>query len=167
MAKKSVLVHTFLGSGKEGRYNAEPFLNAFEEVVLEFPEFEVTVDHSTIKSIKTKGMTMEAFGEWLARAQMYFITSHPGQGFSMYQGLGESNWSPWKLEEQAKVLKSYLGDRVGFPNEFDCGAFSQNKLTYKEAIKDLCVPFHRLVRTSDGELGPDERRKLFRFGVLL
>jgi len=165
MAFRDVLVHVFVGS-KEGRYNVIPFQKALESVAKEFAEFNVTIVYYSIKDIKDLRMSMENFAQWLALAQIYFIISHPGQGFSMYQGTGEDNWPPWRLADQSKVLTMYLRGRIGFPDAFDCGAFSQNKLAYKEALKDICIPYHLLTRTVDGELCPEERRKLFRFYLI-
>ena len=73
------------------------------------------------------------------------------------------NWRPWELQKMTSVMTELLKGKIGFPREFTCGAFTQDKLVYKEILSDYCVPFHKLHRTEDGELNEEQRESLIRF----
>lgn len=170
MDRARILIRVYKGPLEKGQ-NVGAFDVAKDKIIAEyaakhvkeFPGVEFVVDEIGCKHVRERGWTMLEFVTWFAEADIYFFISHPVQGFTDYMAFGENNWAPWDLRELSPTLEQHLGTKIGYPKHFTCGAFTQDKLVYKTACKELCTPFLVLKRTEDGRLSREDRLRVFRF----
>ena len=157
---KTISIHAFIGGCGSANFKyLGPAISKVER------QLHIQLDYRTLtgEQLRQDRWSAVQFAEWLAAGDIYLITDHATLAFQKIVSPYDQGdpWPPWDLDTVGDILHHHLHGHVGWPEDVRCPVHLQQKLVYKEAIKEISAPFLVLKRTIDGILTPEVRGHIF------